>query len=112
MTEGLTMNTDLIGGRKPLPVPLDQEDEKLLREVVASSFWSPSQHRRARAVLGVARGGRLCQLTSEIGYSESSIRRACRRFRSEGLAGLLTERQRPGRPRRQVRVDASDWQCE
>lgn len=85
MGEVLALNTDVIGGRKPLPVPLDQDDEELLREVVASSFWSPSQHRRARAVLGVARGGRLCQLADQIGYSPSSIRRACRRFQAEGL---------------------------
>lgn len=94
--------TTLTPGRKPKNVPLDIEDERLLREIVASCFWSPSQTRRAEAVLGVARGNRLCQLAGQIGYSVASIRRACRRFEREGVVGLLTEKQCTGQPRLQA----------
>ena len=103
MCEAVKVNVDKIGGRKPLPVPLDENDEKLLREVVACTYWSPSQIRRAEAVLGVAQGGRLCQLAGQIGYSPASIRRACRSFQREGVMGLITEKMRPGRPRTKIR---------
>lgn len=96
------MNTEMINGRKPLPVPLDKVDEKLLREVVASPIWSPSQIRRAEAVLGIAAGGQQCQLAEQIGFSVASIRRVCRQFQKDGMAGLLTERQRTGRPRQRL----------
>jgi transposase len=77
-------------GRKPIPVLLDAQDAKLLREVAASSYWSKSQTRRAEAVLGVAGGRQPCQLASDIGYSEASIRRACQRFQKEGISPSST----------------------
>src|ERR1700679_1201205 len=94
------LNVNDIGGMKPHPVLVDEADEKLLREIIASPWWSRFHTRRAEAVLAVARGGRLCQLTKELGYSVASIRRACRKFQKEGVAGLLTQRPRTGRPRR------------
>src|SRR5262245_57812821 len=86
-------------GRRPVPVLLDATDEKLLREVAASPAWNLSQTRRAAAVLGIATGLRQGQLAGEIGYSAASIRRSCRRFQMDGVAGLLAQRQRTGRPR-------------
>jgi hypothetical protein len=90
-------------GRKPVPVLLDADDERLLREFAASPVWSLSQTRRAEAVLGMSAGMRQGHVAGEIGYSVASIRRACRRYAKEGIAGLLTERQRPGRPKGQIR---------
>lgn len=90
-------------GRKPVPVLLDADNERLLREVATNSFWSGSQIRRAEAVLGMAEGLPQGQIAGQIGFSVASIRRACRRFQAEGIAGLLTERQRTGRPRIHMR---------
>lgn len=89
-------------GRKPVPVLLDAQDAKLLREVAASPVWSKSQTRRAEAVLGMAAGMPQGEVASQIGYSVASIRRACLRFQKEGISGLLSEKQRPGRPRKIV----------
>jgi hypothetical protein len=88
--------------RKPFPLLLDPEDAKLLRELASNPVWSKSQTLRAEAVLGIAAGLHQGQLAAEIGYSPASIRRACRRYASEGVAGLIAEKQRPGRPRKYV----------
>lgn len=102
MSEAL-IATDKRCGRKPVPVLLDGDNERLLREVASSSFWSGSQTRRAEAVLGMAAGMPQGQIAGQIGFSVASIRRACRRFAQEGVSGLLSERQRTGRPRTHVR---------
>jgi transposase len=96
------MKTRQRTGRKPKPVNLDAQDAKLLREVAASPYWRKSQVQRAQAVLAMAEGVQQAEIAAAIGYSVPSIYRACLRYAREGIAGLLTEKQLPGRPRRKV----------
>jgi hypothetical protein len=91
MSDSCTTIERKMGGRNPFPVLLTSDEEKFLREIVASSFWSKSQTRRAEAVLGVANRERLCQVAAKIGYSVASIRRACRLFQKEGADGTRSE---------------------
>lgn len=86
-------------GRKPKPVILHQEDERLLEEIAASTYWRPWQVRNARVVLAMASGGRVKNVAQQLGFSVASVRRVVRRFQREGMGGILTVRQRTGRPR-------------
>jgi hypothetical protein len=85
-------------GRKPKPIVLDHDQERLLNEVIASGHWAEWQTRRAKAILGVAGGARICDLVKELSFSRTSIQRTCRQFEREGIASLLTQRPRTGRP--------------
>src|SRR5262249_42783248 len=49
------------------------------------------QVRRARIVLGIAAGQRREALAAHLGCDESTIWRACQRYREVGLAGLLAD---------------------
>ncbi|OAI48643.1 hypothetical protein AYO44_06685 [Planctomycetaceae bacterium SCGC AG-212-F19] len=90
----------LVTGRKPNPVVLHEDDERLLQGIAASTCWEPCQVRNAKVVLAMAKGERVKNVAWELGFSVAGVRRVCRRFQREGVSGLLTVRQRTGRPRR------------
>jgi hypothetical protein len=94
-----TTTVHKMAGRKPKQVTLNPDDERLLHEIVASPFWSRWQIRRAEAILGMASGARMVELAERLGYSRASIQRTCQTFEREGIGGLMTQRQRTGRPR-------------
>src|SRR5262245_62018641 len=76
-------------GRRPKPVFLDPEDERLLQEVVDSSYWTSRQVRRAKVVLAMAGGARIVELIEEVQLSRAEIQRICRKFERDGVVGLL-----------------------
>jgi hypothetical protein len=76
-------------GRKPKPVILDPEDERLLREIIESPYWSSRQVRRAKVVLAMAGGARIVELIEELKLSRAEIGRICRKFERDGVVGLL-----------------------
>jgi hypothetical protein len=76
-------------GRKPKPVFLDPEDERLLQVVVESPYWSSRQVRRAKVVLAMASGARIVALIEELKLSRAEIQRICRKFERDGVVGLL-----------------------
>lgn len=82
-------------GRPPKPVIVDSADAALLEQIVSSSFWPDFQVRKAKAILGMARGGRLCDVSTQLNYSKASIWRCRDRFRKGGVAALLMEGHRP-----------------
>ena len=88
-----------MAGRKPKPLHLDADEWQLLGEIIDSGYWASWQIRRAKVILGLADGARIKQLIEQIGYSRSSIQRTRRGYEQEGVAGLMTKRQRTGRPR-------------
>src|SRR5271168_5009229 len=93
------MTDSTMGGSKPKPIHLTADEERQLREIVASPIWSDWQIRNAEIILGIAAGARVCQLIDRLGYSRATIQRTCRQYEREGIVGLLTRKQRKGRPR-------------
>src|SRR5271163_5296348 len=59
--------------------------------------------RRARIVLGIAAGRRRELLASQLDCDESTIWRACQRYRRSGLVGLLAD-QRQGHSGRDMEI--------
>src|SRR5580692_10359190 len=94
-------------GRKPKPVHLDPDDERLLREIVESPYWAEWQVRRAKVILARAGGGRIIELIPELGYSRASIKRTCRTFEREGVAGLMARRLRTRKAREHGRGESN-----
>ena len=96
--EGAEIMSEMVG-RKPKTVPLDSQDEKLLQEMAGQRVTGRRHKHEVQSSSGRCRGERLCQVGSRrSGTSVASIRRACRRYQSEGIAGLVAERQRRGKP--------------
>lgn len=88
-------------GRPPKPVILDAADAGLLEQIATNPYWPDFQARKAKAVLAVAQGARVCDVSDQLHYSAPSIWRCRDRFRKGGVAALLIEGHRTGRPPRQ-----------
>jgi hypothetical protein len=70
----------------------------MLRELIANPYWAEWQVRKAKAVLGIASGQRVCDLAAELKYSPPSIWRTCRRFERDGMSAVVTKQLRAGKP--------------
>lgn len=93
-------------GRPANPLVLDANDAALLDQIATNGFWPEAQARKAKAVLAVAHGGRIRDVSAQLNYSPASIWRCRDRFRKGGVATLLIEGHRTGRPPKQRYSDA------
>lgn len=93
-------------GRKPNPVYLNPDDERLLREIVESPYWKEWQLRRVKVILERAAGASIQDLVQKLGYSRASIQRTCLTYAREGIAGLMTQKQITGGPRKYFEKEA------
>lgn len=82
------------------PVILAENDRELLQRIVESGYWASWQVRNAKIVLGISSGRQVNEVAAELGCGLATVRRTCRKYQQEGLVGIITQRQRPGRPKR------------
>src|SRR5246127_5132913 len=78
-------------GRKPEVLTILSPDVPVLERIAHSGASPWYQVRRARIVLGIAAGQRREDLAAQLECDESTIWRACQRYRDRGLAGLLAD---------------------
>jgi transposase len=78
-------------GRRPRALPIAPADHAILEWVARGERLPRYQARRARIILGVARGEHLTQLAAQLGCHQSTIWRVCRRYERGGLSGLLSD---------------------
>jgi hypothetical protein len=85
-------------GRKPYPLTIASGDAEMLHEIARSRClpWFQVQH--ARIVLAVAAGQRIQTVAFQMQCDEATVWRVCRRYEQAGLAALLTDKPRTGRP--------------
>ncbi len=76
------------------------EDETVLRKLIASGTTPRRLARRARIVLGAAEGRPNNRLAKEVGVSRPTVILWRRRYAAAGISGVLRDAPRPGRPRR------------
>jgi hypothetical protein len=79
-------------GRRPEVLTILSPDFPELERIAHSDASPWFQVRRARIVLGIAAGQRREDLATQLECDESTIWRACQRYRDLGLAGLLADR--------------------
>lgn len=79
-------------GRKPEVLAIPSPDLSELERIAHSDMSPWYQVRRARIVLGIATGQRREDLATRLDCDESTIWRACQRYRDLGLDGLLADR--------------------
>jgi len=87
-------------GRKPREVTVDADDLPALQRVARAQVTPWFQVRRARTVLAVADGARVEAVADRMGCDRGTVWRTCRLYERDGLAGLLSAPDRPGRPER------------
>src|SRR5262249_4004763 len=78
-------------GRKREVLRISPPDTSELERIAHSDTSPWYQVRRARIVLGIAAGQRREDLAVQLECDESTIWRACQRYRDLGLAGLLAD---------------------
>src|SRR5262249_51589767 len=78
-------------GRKSEVLAIHSPDVPELERIAHSDASPWYQVRRARIVLGIAAGQRREDLAVQLECDESTIWRACQRYRDLGLAGLLAD---------------------
>src|SRR5262245_33075274 len=85
-------------GRKPRPLTVAEVDLPVLEAVARHRrlCWFQVQH--ARIVLAVAAGEPAQAVASRLECDPSTVWRVCRRYEQGGLAKLLLDDLRPGRP--------------
>ena len=84
-------------GRKPRRLSLAPNDKPVLERITHSRTLPWFQVQRARALLAMAAGERI-QLAWQLQCSPSTLWRLGRRYEQVGLAKLLVEAPRVGRP--------------
>src|SRR5215213_10029880 len=87
-------------GRKPRELTLEPGDVASLRQVASRQSLPWFQVRRARTVLAVADGERVERVAGRMQCDRATVWRTCRLYERDGVAGLLSAPQRPGRPER------------
>ena len=87
-------------GRRPDPLPIRPHDQPILLHLARSQTSPWFQVQRARIVLAIAAGERTEAIADQMQCEETTVWRACRRYRCDGLAGLLADgrAKRSGRP--------------
>lgn len=78
-------------GRRPNRLAVAGRDHEALRLAAHSGSLPWFQVRRARAVLSIAAGERLCSVAARLECDQATVWRACRRYRHGGLACLLAD---------------------
>jgi hypothetical protein len=86
-------------GRSPDSLTIRPGDEPILLRLARGQSWPWFQVQRARLVLAIAAGARAGVVADEMQCEATTVWRACRRYRREGLEGLLADgrQQRSGR---------------
>ncbi len=90
-------------GRKPEVLTILSPDVPELERIAHSDASPWYQVRRARIVLAIAAGQRREDLAAQLECDESTIWRACQRYRDLGFAGLLADH-RQGRSGRDLGI--------
>ncbi|OAI55010.1 hypothetical protein AYO44_13735 [Planctomycetaceae bacterium SCGC AG-212-F19] len=85
-------------GRRPNPLVLDPTDAAHLEEIATNSFWPDHQARKAKAILAITNGGRVCDISAQLGISPPTLWRYRNRLLKGGVAGLLIDKHPTGRP--------------
>lgn len=85
-------------GRKLRRLSLAPNDKPVLEQIARSRTLPWFQVQRARALLAMAAGERVQTLAWQLQCSPSTLWRMCRRYEQAGLAKLLVEAPRMGRP--------------
>src|SRR5437660_9958083 len=85
-------------GRKPLPLALAPEDLPVLQHIARGRTlpWLQVQH--ARILLAVAAGQQVGAVAMQGQCDPSTVWRVCRRYERAGVAAVLADEPRPGRP--------------
>jgi transposase len=81
-------------GRRPDVLTIRSSDISEFERIAHSDTLPWFRVRRARIVLGIARGQRREVLASQLDCDESTIWRACQRYQRLGLEGLLADQRR------------------
>src|SRR5947207_11195148 len=85
-------------GRKPRPLCVGKADNPRLREIARCCCLPWYQVRRARIILARAAGERTRDIAQQIQCNVRTVQRTCLRYEQLGLAGLLMQAHRSGRP--------------
>lgn len=94
---------DAILVRMPIPIrrtKLRRGDRAELERLVRARTTAQRVAQRARVVLASANGTSGNQICAEVGVSRVSVVRWLNRYDAEGIAAVLSDRPRSGRPRR------------
>ena len=87
-------------GRKPRELALEGDDACILRQIARSQSLPWFRVRRARTVLAAADGERVERVADRMECDRATVWRTCRLYERDGVSGLLSAPQRPGRPER------------
>jgi hypothetical protein len=87
-------------GRKPNKFELKPKDRTVLRDLLRDGATPLRVARRARILLGRARGQqRVVPLGQQVEQDPATLWRVCERYRRAGLQAALYDAPRSGRPR-------------
>src|SRR5882757_4677934 len=78
-------------GRKPNRLVVCPDDEPSLLQIARSQALPWFQVQRARIVLARAAGERTKVVADQLECDEATVWRACSRYRTDGVAGLLAD---------------------
>jgi transposase len=78
-------------GRKPAKLTISRHDANALHTVAHSDSMPGLQVRRAKIVLAIATGEHQCAVATRLECDETTVWRACERYRRDGLASLLAD---------------------
>src|SRR3954453_4151115 len=78
-------------GRRPELLTLRAHDQPILLKLAHSQTSPWFQVQRARIVLAIAAGQRTEAIADQMQCDETTVRRACQRYRRDGWAGLLAD---------------------
>ena len=90
----------LMRGRRPEKLTVARWDRDALDSAAHSGSLPWFQVQRAKIVLAIAAGERPCSVAARLECDESTVWRACQRYRQDGLASLVADGRRghSGRP--------------
>jgi Homeodomain-like domain len=100
LTSSISRSSPAMRGRRPNPLTIWRHDHPILLRLAHSQTSPWFQVQRARIVLAIADGQRTEAIASQMQCEETTVWRACQRYRRDGLAGLLADGRanRSGRP--------------
>jgi transposase len=85
------MGGDLVRGRKPETLTIARRDQDALHSVAHSGSLPWFQVQRAKIVLSVSTGERHSSVAARLECNETTVWRACQRYRQGGLASLFAD---------------------
>ena len=85
-------------GRKPRPLSIADADLPVLQGVARARRLAWFQVQHARIVLAVAAGEPIAAIAARLECDPATVWRVCRRYEHGGVAGLLRDDPRLGRP--------------